>query len=524
MANLPQDNQQDANKSVDGFTAPNSPLASETQRGIGAANPPLNWRDLTKLGSNIAQTIKQFTPRGLLPRALLIFLIPVVTLQAGIAYIFYDRYWELVTERLGGSIAGEIAAVIELYEQGRATEFDDAAQNNLIDFAKRNFGLDVTISFDATLPEADDGPLQTFDAFHRIVGTQLRRQIAYPLWVDLYAVNEQSDIRIAVPDQLSEPGTATIFQFQFSIKRLTTSTGYILLLWMIGLTALLSLIAILFLRNQLRPISQLADAAEKFGRGVDPVGFKPSGATEVRTASHAFIKMRQRIDRQINQRTEMLAGISHDLRTPLTRLRLELAILSQANPDDKQSIDHMRADLSDMESMLNDYLEFARGQFEAASDPINIAEMLEALTDRIATSGKPVNLNITEETRGVILDIREVQIRRSIENLINNGCRYGSQVEVSLILLPHHIEIRIEDNGPGIPPDRYEEALRPFSRLDTSRNQDSDNLGSGLGLAIARDIARAHGGDLILNRAELGGLRAAIRLPLTAQSQQTNTP
>lgn len=498
---------------LDGFTAPYSPLAQEQQRGLGGQNPPINWRDIGKFGENIAQLMKRFTPRGLLPRALLIFVVPVLILQGTIAFIFYDRHWDTVTSRLGYIVAGDIAAVIDLYNQRKLDGMTEANRESLKDFSAAHFGLIMSINYDATLPDNARGPLAVFDAHHRIVGKELRQRLPYPLWVDLYAFPEQADIRVMLPDDLSEPGTGTVLRFLVPIKRISTPTATVLLLWVMGLTVLLSLVAILFLRNQVRPIKQLADAADKFGRGLDPVGFKPSGATEVRTASRAFIRMKQRIERQINQRTDMLAGISHDLKTPLTRLRLELAMLPKS-----EAVDHMRSDLKDMEGMLRDYLEFARGQADSAAEPTNLATLLDELIKRLAATGKPVSLTIKPEAADGFLNLRPLHIRRSVENLINNGCRYGDKVEVTLARLPHHLEITVDDNGPGIPETLYEEALKPFSRLDEGRNQDADNVGSGLGLAIARDMARAHGGDLILNRSALGGLSATIRLPVDSQT------
>ncbi len=494
---------------MDGFTAPHSPLSQEQQRGLGAPNPPLNWRNLNEFGSNIAKLMKQFTPRGLLPRALLIFVIPVILLQGAIAFIFYDRHWDTVTSRLGNLVAGDISAVIDLYNQRTADGMTEANRALVTDFSAANFGLILTITYDATLPEMNGAPLARFDAHHRIIGHELRKRLSYPLWVDLYAFPEQADIRIMLPDDLSDPGTGTVLRFLVPIKRISTPTAQILLLWMMGLTILLTVVAILFLRNQIRPIAQLADAANQFGRGLDPVGFKPSGATEVRTAARAFIRMKQRIERQINQRTDMLAGISHDLKTPLTRLRLELAMLP---PSD--AINHMRADLQDMEAMLHAYLEFAKGQADTSTEPTDLSALLTDLVSRFDTMGKPVALTIAPDTQGLEVHVRPIHMRRAVENLINNGCRYGDTVAVTLARNGRHLEIIVDDNGPGIPEDKYDEALKPFSRLDESRNQDSDNLGSGLGLAIARDMARAHGGDLILNRSSLGGLRATIRLPV----------
>ena len=289
--------------------------------------------------------------------------------------------------------------------------------------------------------------------------------------------------------------------------RVTASNADIFIIWMIGSSLVLIAIAGLFLRNQIRPIERLAYAAENFGKGRTVEGFKPYGATEVRRAASAFMQMRERIERFVQQRTDMLAGISHDLKTPLTRMRLQLAMMKK----DADS-EALASDLLEMERMVNEYLDFARGEGGEAAEPADLAVLLaEAVADaaRAHDAGSRIGLMIADP---VTLAIKRNALKRCLVNLIDNALKYGGRVEVGVKRAGRRIEISIEDNGPGIAEDRREEAFRPFRRLDEGRNLQTG--GVGLGLAIARDIARAHGGDVALENSPLGGLRAVIRLPV----------
>jgi two-component system osmolarity sensor histidine kinase EnvZ len=290
-------------------------------------------------------------------------------------------------------------------------------------------------------------------------------------------------------------------------ERVTASNADIFILWMIGSSLVLIAIAALFLRNQVKPIERLAYAAENFGKGRTIPEFKPHGATEVRRAATAFIEMRERIDRFVQQRTEMLAGISHDLKTPLTRMRLQLAMM----PHDADA-EAMAGDIADMERMLNEYLEFARGEGGDAAEPADLAVLAaEAVADagRAHDAQSRIALTIAEP---LTMAIKRNALKRCLVNLIDNALKYGRRVQVALQRVGKNIELSVEDDGPGIAEDRREEAFRPFHRLDQGRNLQTG--GVGLGLAIARDIARAHGGDVRLEKSALGGLRATIRLPI----------
>jgi two-component system osmolarity sensor histidine kinase EnvZ len=289
--------------------------------------------------------------------------------------------------------------------------------------------------------------------------------------------------------------------------RVTASSADIFVLWMIGSSLVLIAIAVLFLRNQVKPIERLASAAESFGKGRPVPDFKPHGATEVRKAATAFIQMRERIDRFVQQRTDMLAGISHDLKTPLTRMRLQLAMM----PKDADT-EAMQADLAEMERMLNEYLEFARGEGADAVEPVDLAQFAEEAVVNAArahNAGSRVKLGPTVD---LTLALRRHALKRCLTNLIDNALKYGRHAEVSVRRAGRSVEIAVEDDGPGITEERREEAFRPFHRLDEGRNLQAG--GVGLGLTIARDIARSHGGDILLQDSGRGGLRAVIRLPI----------
>jgi two-component system osmolarity sensor histidine kinase EnvZ len=299
-----------------------------------------------------------------------------------------------------------------------------------------------------------------------------------------------------------------LLQMKIPRQRLVASNVDVFILWMVGSSLVLLGVAILFLRNQVRPIEQLARAAESFGKGRAVPDFKPYGAIEVRRAAQAFITMRERIERYVTQRTEMLAGISHDLKTPLTRLKLELAMMGDG-PD----VRALREDLAEMEHMLNEYLDFARGEGGEEARDTDLANLVKdaAASAARARRSSDDRLKVAAQS-GIMLSVRRHALKRCATNLIDNALKHGRHVEVALKRNSEHVEILVDDDGPGIPQERREEAFRPFHRLDEGRNLQTG--GSGLGLAIARDIARAHGGDLVLGQSAMGGLQAAIILPV----------
>jgi two-component system osmolarity sensor histidine kinase EnvZ len=287
-------------------------------------------------------------------------------------------------------------------------------------------------------------------------------------------------------------------------ERAVATQGHIFVLWMTVATLLLTAISILFIRNQVRAIERLATAAEDFGRGVDSPAFKPHGAREVRQAARAFLAMKSRIQRHIDQRTALLASVSHDLRTPLTRLKLELAL---AEPNSRTV--EMKRDLSEMEHMIDEYLAFARGEGGEIVESLNLSQLIADVEQGARRAGVEAQVSVDDTLQ---VQVRPNALKRALSNLIMNAAAFGDRVHIAAAALPEGwVEIVVEDNGPGIAPERYEDAFKAFNRLDESRNQ--NEKGVGLGLAIARDVARAHGGDIVLARSALGGLKATVRLP-----------
>jgi two-component system osmolarity sensor histidine kinase EnvZ len=301
---------------------------------------------------------------------------------------------------------------------------------------------------------------------------------------------------------------AAVLRFVATRAQTFASNSHIFLLWMVGSSVILLTVAILFLRNQIRPILRLAEAADAFGKGRPvPDDFRPRGAREVRQAALAFLEMRDRIKTHVEQRTIMLAGVSHDLRTVLTRFKLELAMMR-----DGPAVNSLRSDVDEMQHMLEDYLAFARGDGGEVAAPTNLRELLEEVHSDCKAFGKPVELKLRRRRKDLVLPLKRQAFKRAITNLVSNAARFGDQIVVRAATEGQWLRIEVDDNGPGIPPAEREQVFRPFYRLDHARNQDEGN--TGLGLAIARDIAKSHGGNITLGESSLGGLRAIISVPL----------
>ncbi|MDD9707183.1 ATP-binding protein [Seohaeicola sp. SP36] len=429
--------------------------------------------------------LKRFSPRGLYGRAALILILPVVTLQLVVSVVFIQRHFEGVTRQMTQTAAREVELLLQDIAVASTPE---TALEAVADVATL---LQIVLRFplDDAAPESqrrwyDLSGLQVIDTFDRLLPRLLAVRLPDDRNVLLY---------LDTP-----PG---VLEVTLDRRRVSPSNPHQLFVNMVFFGGLMTLIAFIYLRNQLRPITRLAQAAEAFGKG-RTVTYRPSGAVEVRAAGNAFLDMRNRIERQIEQRTLMLSGVSHDLRTPLTRLKLGLSMLDDADAAD------LKRDVDEMQSMLDEFLNFARGISEAEPEPVDPAELLRDLVEDFARAGKAVSL-VAVEGRGTIL-LRRLAMRRAVENLITNAVRYGSRAEVSMMLTEKSLRIRVEDDGPGIPPAQRSEAVKPFTRLDAARNQNKGS-GVGLGLAIATDIARAHGGVLRLGQSErLGGLQADI--------------
>ena len=351
----------------------------------------------------------------------------------------------------------------------------------------------------AVLP--DDSPNRFDRTIDATLHRQLEQRLAVPYHLNTQLPDKRMTIRIQRPD-----GVLTL---ETTVKRMRESTTVLVILWMVGTAIVVSAIAVLFLRNQIRPIRRLAAAADALGKGRPVTDLNPSGATEIRRAGAAFLEMQGRIQRQIAQRTEMLAGVSHDLRTPLTRVRLQLAMLADAHPGSRQEITESEQDLLLMEHMIDEYMAFARGQGGEAPVSTDLAEIIDDVAGDARRRGSSI---VLEVERPLILALRPNAIRRCLTNLVENAMHHGARVAISATRRDDVVSVAVEDDGPGIPVDQREDVFKPFFRLDSARNPRTG--GAGLGLSIARDVARGHGGDIRMSGGSLGGLRAELRLPV----------
>ena len=444
------------------------------------------WRARLRLGRRIS--IKRYLPTGLFARSLLIIVLPVALMQVAVTWSFFEEHWETVTSRLSESVAGDVAMLTELYETRGPAEFDAFART-----AFDTMGVSVVMREGESLPSSRRSAF--FRALDRTLRSALAAKLDNPFWFDTTRYPEYVDIRVAVDE-----GVLTFIVVR---EQVFATTGHIFLLWILGASTLLTAVSIIFIRNQVKPIRSLAEAAEAFGRGQDIGRFKPAGAREVRQAASAFLDMRERLSRHMEQRTALLAGVSHDLRTPLTRLKLQLALLPQS-----EEREAARRDLADMEAALEEYLAFARGQAGEEAGPVDIGALLAEIAAAAAREGGAVRV---EAPDNLTAKARAGAIKRAVTNLVDNALTHGAHVRLTARRLGPRIEISVDDDGPGIPEALHEEAFKPFSRLDEARN--ANRKGVGLGLAIARDAARAHGGELTLETSDMGGLRAVLTLP-----------
>jgi two-component system, OmpR family, osmolarity sensor histidine kinase EnvZ len=432
---------------------------------------------------------KRFLPRSLLGRSLLIILLPLVLLQAVTLQIFYGSHLDLVSRRLVDAVVGELEFTLETMHR-----FPNPADRAwVLDTARFQFGLDIKVQPSEHLTSLKNkmvlGPMDDD------MEAALRERIRLPFAMDWASDPHWVLVRVQMPDG--------VLSVQAPRKRLYATSLYFYVLWVVGTAALVFLIAALFMRNQVRAIRRLSAAAEAFGMGRDVGLIKPEGAAEVRQAAAAFNRMQERIRRFLAQRTEMLAGVSHDLRTPLTRMRLALAMLPPQD-DLRDDVAEMTADVEEMERMISGYLAFARGEGAEHAEPTNLAAVLEDVVAGARRAGARVELDVPET---LTLPLRADAVKRAVTNLVDNARRHARRV--TLAASPagsRQVQVTVDDDGPGIPPDRRESVFRPFESGAAG--------GTGLGLTIARDIVRAHGGDIVLEDSPLGGLRARIRLPV----------
>ncbi|MBI1359465.1 MAG: histidine kinase [Alphaproteobacteria bacterium] len=430
--------------------------------------------------------LRDYTPRGYNARHILILIVPMIVFVIAMTLFFFNTHVEQVNTRLSRSFASELA----LADSRRLA--DPAGWEAYSDDVRKHGLMDVRFSTDEALRAPPPGRPCCKQLHDELAGA-LRRPFSY-------AFQPATD---AVEVRVSDPKGTLVARIDR--KRVVIVTAPQFIVWSIGFSLLLLATSYAFLRNQVRSMIQLANAADAFGRGEDLPNYKPSGAREVRQAAHSVIRMRNRIRRFIDQRTAMLAGVSHDLRTPLTRLKLELALLPPGS-DMKAAKD----DIAEMERMLDGYLAFARGE---EAEPAVDTDLSELAREAVGHLGERVQLEIDAPST-IVMRVRPLALKRAVSNLANNAADYGGRVRIRVTRDAVSGSILIEDDGPGIPENQHEDAFRPFSRLDAARNQNVS--GVGLGLTIARDAARAHGGDVTLGRSDLGGLRATIRLPFGA--------
>ena len=433
---------------------------------------------------------KSLMPTGLYARSLLIIIVPMVLLQSVVAFVFMERHWNTVTRRLSAAVTQDISALIEIYR----IYPHDADKSQIRKLAAERLGLQVDFLPVTDMPPL--GPKPFFSPLDQALSQELRKQIGRPFWIDTVGKSSLVEIRIQLDDAVMR-----VFARRSAAY---ASNSEIFLLWMVGTSLVLLAVAILFLRNQIRPILRLTEAVESFGKGRDVPSFRPRGAREVRRAASAFIEMKSRVERAIDQRTTMLAGVSHDLRTVLTRFKLELALIGES-----PEVEPMKRDVDEMARMLEAYLAFARGdggEQAAATDMEAFLEELKADAERhghktsVVFHGYPV------------VTVRPNAFKRCLANLVSNAARHSDAIAITGHRDHRWLTVTVDDDGPGIPAKLREDVFKPFLRLDDARNQDEG--GTGLGLAIARDIARSHGGEITLADSPLGGLRAAVRVPV----------
>jgi len=430
--------------------------------------------------------IKKILPKRLFYRSLIIVATPIIILQIIITVVFFDSLWIKANKGMTRSLVSEIRTLYEIYQS------DQTPKQEILDIYNKNF------DFVVRLKENEIFPTKIPERWYSPMDRSLRRELksAFPnsYWFDTTSYKETVYVKIKYKN-----GFLQVF---FPKNKIAPSSARIFALWITFPGLLLIFIAIVFLKNQTRPIVNLARAAEKFGKGEFVKEFKPSGAREIRQAAYEFDRMRKRILVHLNQRSEMLSGISHDLRTPLTRLKLQLALLKQQDLAKKMS-----DDIEEMERMLNEYLEFSRNQKSEDTEAININDLIKDIINKYDNNQVSAHLEENPE-----INIRLNAIKRCLINLIDNGLSYGKKVEIITKKTISDLIIFVDDNGPGIPEKEYQNVMKPFYRIDKSRGQNKS--GVGLGLSITNDIIRSHGGSITLEKSPLSGLRVKISLPL----------
>jgi two-component system osmolarity sensor histidine kinase EnvZ len=435
--------------------------------------------------------LERYMPSGLYYRSLIIVIAPIVLLQTIMAGIILERHWDNVTKVLGRSLAREIGLVTDLYDRSDKSE---AAIKDIESVANKRLKLGLEITRGDALPAPIDRTL--YSLVDDKMTKYLERETGRPFWINSTARDGKVEIRVEVEKGL-------VFRILTDEDRAYAANTFVLLLWMLLSSLILLSIAVVFLRKQITPIVELARAAKSFGMGREVTDFRPRGAREVRQAGLAFVDMKSRIARHVEQRTAMLAGVSHDLRTILTRFKLELAFLG-----DGPKVKPLKEDVEEMQRMLEAYMAFVRGDGGEKTEAVNLAQMFSSVASAVARGKSHVALDVQD----VDVSIKPNAFRRLISNLLGNAVRYANNVKVKGGVENRMLTILVDDDGPGIAAENREDAFRPFVRLDHARNL--DETGTGLGLAIALDIAHAHGGEIKLDESPEGGLRAMVQIPV----------
>ena len=427
---------------------------------------------------------KDVLPKGLYSRSLLIIIIPVVVLQGILTFVFLDRHWQLVTRKLSSAVASEIATFIDVVPS--------LGLNKVIELSERFYDAEVNY-----IPNKKiiNNPPKPINLVENTLSKELSKNMNNSFWVDAHTYEKRVIVQIEKKEG--------IYEFIIPRRNVYATNSHIFLVWMVISSLLLVSVAVIFMRQQIKPIEKLSKAAQQFGLGKKMENFKPSGATEVRRAAEAYLKMQERIERFIEQRTLMLAGVSHDLRTPLTRLKLQIEMLS----DDKTNIE-LLSDVNEMQKMLENYLDFAEDVTREKATKTDLKKMINEIIDSESAKSKTIEFNIKND-EPIFFECRTIAMKRCITNLLNNACSYGDDIRVALEKKKDVIDISIEDNGPGIDKSDYDKAIKPFIRLDSSRNQNIP--GSCFGLSISQDITSNHGVKLIMSKSNLGGLKVQLK-------------
>ena len=431
-----------------------------------------------------SKKFKDILPKGLYSRSLLIIIVPVVVLQGILTFVFLDRHWQLVTRKLSSAVASEIATFVDVAPS--------LGLNKVVELSKKFYDAEVNYIPNQKLI---NNPPKPINLVENTLSKELSKIMTDNFWVDAHTYEKRVIVQIEKKEG--------IYEFTIPRRNVYATNSHIFLVWMVISSLLLVSVAVIFMRQQIKPIEKLSKAAQQFGLGKKMENFKPSGATEVRRAAEAYLKMQERIERFIEQRTLMLAGVSHDLRTPLTRLKLQLEMLS----DDKTNIE-LLSDVNEMQKMLENYLDFAEDVTREKAIKTDLKQMIKEIINSESIENKVIEFNVKND-KPIFFECRAIAMKRCITNLLNNACSYGDDIRVALEKKKDVIDISIEDNGPGIDKTDYDKAIKPFIRLDSSRNQNIP--GSGLGLSISQDITSNHGGKLIMSRSNLGGLKVQLK-------------